>query len=386
MLKRGPRRHRFVSALACIPILLVLSAVTQKAGAQLTILHSFGDGSVPNDGANPQDALIQTPNGDFFGVTTVQAQTPHTDAGTVFKMTAAGKLKIIYRFGLKSNMWPSSPLLYYQQKLVGLLSGSAVFALTNSKRGWHVSIWHLFNGGLNGAGPAGGLTVGPDGKLYGVTEGGGTNGAGTAYKLDHSASQPFSIVYNFSTTDYWRPGAALVLANDGNFYGSTMQWGSFSGGIFRLTPQGQLTGIWSLFPPTQAPLIQTSDGNFYTTIPLYEHYLGYILKVGTSCCGALLHPFGLYDGVNPVGALVQGPNGHLYGAATAGGTAGGGTIFEISTDGSFFKVLHNFGDGSVPHDGASPNGGLVLGRDGNLYGTTYQGGSAGLGTIFKIAP
>jgi uncharacterized repeat protein (TIGR03803 family) len=126
------------------------------------------------------------------------------------------------------------------------------------------------------------------------------------------------------------------------------------GGIFRLTPHGQFTVIADLFgyPPTQAPLIQASDGNLYGTIPFFEHYDG---------------------------SVFRGPNGNLYGVTNI-------TIFEISTDGSFFKALHIFGDGSVPHDGSSPNGGLVLGQDGNLYGTTYSGGSAGLGTIFRISP
>jgi uncharacterized repeat protein (TIGR03803 family) len=141
-----------------------------------------------------------------------------------------------------------------------------------------------------------------------------------------------------------------------------------------------------MFPPTQGRLVQASDGNFYGTIPIFESHEGFLLSVGTSCCGSLFHSFGLYDGVNPIGALVQGPNGHLYATATAGGSAGKGTLFESSTDGSYFKVVHNFGDGTVPNDGSSPNGSLILGTDGSLYGTTYNGGSAGLGTIFRLTP
>jgi uncharacterized repeat protein (TIGR03803 family) len=388
ILKRGPGRHLLASALASIAILLVVSAVTHKAAAQLTILHSFGDGSVTNDGANPADGLVQAPDGDFFGGTIYQASTPSRAAGTVFKVTAAGNVKIIYRFGLTSNMWPSSPLLYYNRRLLGIVSGSAVFALASSSHGWHFSLWHTFTGApSDGAGPVGNLTLGPDGKLYGVTAGGGTNNAGTAYKIDPGTHQS-SIVYNFTTSSgYWMPGAALALANDGNFYGSTQQsvLGQM-GSIFRLTPQGQFTAIWSMFPPTQGRLIQASDGNLYGTIPIFESHEGFLLRVGTSCCGSLFHSFGLFDGINPIGALVQGPNGHLYGTATVGGSGGKGTLFESSTDGSYFKVVHNFGDGTVPNDGASPNGSLILGTDGNLYGTTYNGGSAGLGTIFRFTP
>jgi len=371
-----------------IAIGMILFGYQSPVNAQLTILHSFGDGSVTNDGANPSDGLVQAPNGDFFGGTIFQASTPSRGAGTVFKVTAAGNVKIIYRFGLTSNMWPSSPLLYYNRRLLGIVSGSAVFALASSSHGWHFSLWHTFTGApSDGAGPVGSLTLGPDGKLYGVTAGGGTNNVGTAYKIDPGTHQS-SIVYNFTTSSgYWMPGAALALANDGNFYGSTQQsvLGQM-GSIFRLTPQGQFTAIWSMFPPTQGRLIQASDGNLYGTIPIFESHEGFLLRVGTSCCGSLFHSFGLFDGINPIGALVQGPNGHLYGTATVGGSGGKGTLFESSTDGSYFKVVHNFGDGTVPNDGASPNGSLILGTDGNLYGTTYNGGSAGLGTIFRFTP
>jgi uncharacterized repeat protein (TIGR03803 family) len=68
------------------------------------------------------------------------------------------------------------------------------------------------------------------------------------------------------------------------------------------------------------------------------------------------------------------------------GTAGKGTVYEVSTDGSIFVVLHNFGDGSLPNDGAYPDGTLTVGADGNLYGVTTRGGSAGNGIVFKISP
>jgi uncharacterized repeat protein (TIGR03803 family) len=79
-------------------------------------------------------------------------------------------------------------------------------------------------------------------------------------------------------------------------------------------------------------------------------------------------------------------NDNLYGVTGQGGTAGFGVIFEISTNSSTYTILHNFGDGSVANDGKDPVGPLVVGKDKNLYGTTTAGGSAGLGTVFKITP
>jgi uncharacterized repeat protein (TIGR03803 family) len=387
-----PRTSNRLNLRLDIPLRLTIAAgiillfCQTPVKAQLTILHSFGDGSIPNDGAHPSAGLIQGPNGDLYGDTIYQANTLTTNAGTVFQMSATGNVKIIKRFGLTSNIWPVAPLLYYKKKLIGI-GGGAVFALDHTRGRWQLSLWHKFTGGLNdGLGPAGSLILGQDGNLYGVTEsGGGTGfGFGTAYKLD-PANHNFSIVYAFTITGVWQPGATLVQANDGNFYGSTLQspLGQL-GTIFRLTPQGQLTTIYFPFPQTNAPLIQATDGNLYTTIPAFNSSDGNVLRVGTSCCGAIIHSFGLPDGINPVGNLVQGPDGNLYGVTTAGGTAGKGTIFEISTDGSVFNVVHNFGDGTVSNDGSMANGGLILGEDGNLYGTTYSGGSAGLGTAFKF--
>jgi uncharacterized repeat protein (TIGR03803 family) len=85
-----------------------------------------------------------------------------------------------------------------------------------------------------------------------------------------------------------------------------------------------------------------------------------------------------------MGTVVQGPNGHLYGTTFLGGTAGKGIIFEISTNGKSFTILHNFGDGTVPNDGLNPSGTLIFGRESTLYGATEDGGSAGLGTVFKF--
>jgi uncharacterized repeat protein (TIGR03803 family) len=99
---------------------------------------------------------------------------------------------------------------------------------------------------------------------------------------------------------------------------------------------------------------------------------------------ALLVSFnGLFAGTSGV---TQGPNGNLYGLTSDDGTAGKGTIFEVFIDSFSFKVLHNFGDGTVENDGAYPVGTLVLGSDNNFYGTTSEGGSAGLGTVFRISP
>ena len=88
------------------------------------------------------------------------------------------------------------------------------------------------------------------------------------------------------------------------------------------------------------------------------------------------------NGANPAAGLVQGPDGNFYGTAQSGGASNSGTIFAISADGSFFTNIYSFSGGT---NGAAPVGGLVIGTDGNFYGTTYAGGASNVGTVFQIA-
>jgi uncharacterized repeat protein (TIGR03803 family) len=194
---------------------------------------------------------------------------------------------------------------------------------------------------------------------------------------------------------YFQPHAALVQGTDGNFYGSTYlepgnptptQWGAF----FKLTPGGQITFyLQTLKLAVEGPLIQASEGNFYGMSG--EGIFGIsstpsVFSMTPSGVVTILHTFGQgSDGSFPWGTVVQGPNGNVYGTTSLGGTAGHGVIFEISTNGTSYTILHNFGDGSVANDGNFPAGTLIVGHDKNLYGTTENGGSAGLGTVFKFS-
>jgi uncharacterized repeat protein (TIGR03803 family) len=204
-------------------------------------------------------------------------------------------------------------------------------------------------------------------------------------------------VHQFSSTGPFFP-YRLLLGKDGNFYGvaSSVQ-GDL---IFQMTPAGTVTTLYTPpdFPITLT-LMQANDGSFYGTTQFSHiaNLYGTLFKMaGTppNVTVTILHVFGQRkDGKDPSGPVVVGPNGNLYGETFSGGTAGAGTIYEITTDGSTYSVLHNFKDGTIPHDGSSPSGGLTLGADNNLYGATAQGGaygtgpgSFGYGTLFKLSP
>lgn len=110
---------------------------------------------------------------------------------------------------------------------------------------------------------------------------------------------------------------------------------------------------------------------------------GTVFKVDTSGHETVLHSFTYYDGSFPEGTgLVVGKMGNLYGTTVWGSSSVDGTVFQLDTLGNE-TVLHSFTN--VP-DGANPYAGLVMDKAGNLYGTTEYGGSYGYGTVFKLAP
>jgi uncharacterized repeat protein (TIGR03803 family) len=211
---------------------------------------------------------------------------------------------------------------------------------------------------------------------------------GTIYKLN-PATKKVTFLHSFKQLADGFPDTALLQANNGNFYGCTFDASKLTGTIYELTYAHSVSTFYTFTSYMPAgPLIQGSDSNFYVAADSTEKGVGdNMLQITLGGTVTILHTFGQgNDGEGVTGAVGQGPNGHLYGLTSIGGTAGKGTVFELSTDGSFYTVLHNFGDGSVPNDGQSPTGGLVVGTDNKLYGTTINGGSAGLGTVFKISP
>jgi uncharacterized repeat protein (TIGR03803 family) len=220
-----------------------------------------------------------------------------------------------------------------------------------------------------------------------------------------SPAQAFNSLVSFDQQNGAYPlYVALVQGEDGNFYGTTSQGGSTNcdggcGTVFRVSPAGTLTTLYSFCaeappcPDGSGPrhgLLFGLDGDFYgtTTTTIFKITSSGVLKtIYTFCAQA-----GCPDGEYPTGPLIQ-ANGYLYGATLAGGysncSQGCGTIFKITPTGEL-STLYAFSS----LDGETPNG-LVEGDDGNLYGTTEQGGNvsdpciefySGCGTVFKLSP
>lgn len=261
--------------------------------------------------------------------------------------------------------------------------------------------------GTGGAYPGGasysGMVVGPDGDLYGTTSQGGSNNLGTVFRL--TTDGVFTSLFSFNGTNGATPDAALTPGSNGVFYGTTFAGGvSNWGTLFLITTNGDLTNLFSFTGtnnPYQgaapaAPLVSDGNGNFhgtanyggaYTNAAQGGYGYGTVFKMDAN--GAVTVPvfFDNTNGAHPSGGMVLGRDGNFYGTTTWGGRGisstfpGFGTVFRLSPDGTFTN-LYQFSGGD---DGGFIYAGLVQGRNGNLYGAAFGSSSPGYGTLFKIS-
>jgi uncharacterized repeat protein (TIGR03803 family) len=233
------------------------------------------------------------------------------------------------------------------------------------------TVLHTFTGGKDGSYPDSNLTADAAGNLYGTTQIGGADGAGTVFELSPGPNDKwqFSVIYTFTGgTDGGNPLGSLVFDAAGNAYSTTSSGGANGlGVVFELTP-----------PPQGAPAKTWTESVLYS-------FQG-----------------GSNDGAAPFGNVVFDSAGNLYGTTSIGGLThlgcalpakGCGTIFELSPSGAGSwseRILHRFRDAFG--EGAAPRAGLVIDALGNLYGTTYDGGNNdecggyGCGTVFELLP
>jgi len=349
-------------------------------GGVETVLYSFGISA--GDGVLPEARLIQGADGNFYGTTAhggagAADTLCSNDCGTVFKLTPAGVETVLYSFGSSGNS--------------------------------------------DGFNPAGlGLVQGSDGNFYGTTSQGGSvtnceGGCGTVYKITPAGVE--SVLHSFGgsgSSDGASP-IGIVLGSDGNFYGTTSSGGKGTPGtncsvgcgtFFKITTAGVETVLYSFGSngnsdgANPSGVVQGSDANFYGTTSQGG--------TGTSCTGGcgtvfrstsggvetVLYSFGTSgssDGSTPADGLVLGNDGNFYGTTAHGGASGNcstygcGTVFKI-TSGGEEAVLYSFAGTSGSGSNGSDPDSLVQSNDGTFYGTTFTGGTGGLGTFFKLIP
>lgn len=249
---------------------------------------------------------------------------------------------------------------------------------------------YAFTGGANGSAPNSGLTEGTDGNYYGTTTYGGANNLGTIYRITPAGAQ--TVLYSFrgGASDGQYPASGLELGDDGVFYVTTTAGGAFGKGtFFRITQSGAGTLLYSFGGSGSGAepqgLTLLDDGNFYgTTTSGGAHGLGTVFKITASGVHTVLYSFKPgTDGQLPAAGLSPSPGGQLYGVTFYGGANGVGTLYRINPDGTGYASLYSFGASAV--DGSYP-GVKLRQANGDLYGSTGGGGTAGFGTVFKYSP
>ncbi len=240
-----------------------------------------------------------------------------------------------------------------------------------------------------GNSPFGKLALGADGNFYGTTTSGGIANEGTVFKVTPGGH--LTSLYSFAGgADGSRPYAGVVIDKAGNLFGTTSSGGTFNAGtVYRLAPDGTETVLHSFGGTGDgaspfATLTADQSGNLYGVTTKGGHGGGTLFMVTPAGAEKVLHEFVRNDGTAPQGRLYLDKSGNIYGTAAGGGNDYTGTVFRLTPAGNF-SVLHDFDSGPV--EGAKPFGGLVPGRKGELYGTTYTGGGADRsGTVYSIKP
>ena len=426
-------RVTFVAA-----VFAVAATVASAANAgTLRVLYAFR-GFPAGDGANPHAAPLMDRRGNLYGTASAGGS---GGCGIVYKLhqTRNGiwKKTTIYNFAWGDDGYaPSGGLI--MDKAGNLFGGTqlggtgqcfffgarvgcgVVFELTPATKGtWTETVLYSFPAPAQGSefgGPLASLTFGPKGELYGTTVlDDACNGAnyGSVFRLKEvSGIWKENDIHNFCGTDGASPGyGALATDAAGNLYGTTMTGGADSGQgvVYELSPLRR--GKWRF---TQLHEFTEADGGTLEGGVIFDNlgnlyggeFAGGIGLHGTiyelSPAGAAWTESNLYnflgggaDGQNPWQSPVFNSNGNLFGATQAGGEAefcnNCGVIYELTPQGGGQwkeSVVYSFGSEENIADGSDPIGGLILGTDGNFYGSTYQGGdqSCNCGVVFEFSP
>jgi len=312
-------------------------------GSAFAVLHSF----TYEDGARPYARLLEGPDGLFYGTTFSGGDS--NGRGTVFKVDPAGPTVTtlhVFTGTADDGANPGSGVILGAD---GFLYGTTESGGANTNFGTvfrigtdgnDYSTVHSFDW-AGGEIPTGTVMQAADGRLYGTTQLGGAHGAGTIYRVDAGGSN-FVTLHDFNSDDGANSYAGLVQAPDGYLYGTTYVGGANSvGTVFKIDTDGALLTTIHTFSTSDgagptAALVLAADGYFYGTTNV-----GGVPSACASGCGtvfridseghgfATVHVFSPDEGAGPIAGVVQGPDGNLYGAALFGGSADGGVVFRL---------------------------------------------------------
>jgi uncharacterized repeat protein (TIGR03803 family) len=330
-------------------------APNRHGGWTETVLHLFKHSG---DGDAPAGDLVFDAAGNLYGTTFAGGN----GSGIVFELTPDGHggwhETVLYAFQGNGDgaqpvaglIFDSAGNLYGTTNLGGTYDDGTVFEMIpDGHGGWNETVLHSFNPNrVDGIDPEAGLIFDSAGNLYGTTASGGTYNNGTVFEFSpngHGGGNE-TVLHSFNRRDGGYPFGGLIFDPAGNLYGTTINGGAFHdhGTVFKLAPDGH--GGWK---------------------------------------ETVLHSFNGTDGATPRASLIFDSAGNLYGTTQKGGAHGCGAVFELVPNGhGGWKetVLHSFKD----RPGAFPLGSLIFGSPGHLYGTTSGDSTTTFGSVFEIAP
>jgi uncharacterized repeat protein (TIGR03803 family) len=415
--------------LCCTLIALLWAPATAWCQTE-KVLYSFG--STQADGYAPQAGLLMDSHSNLFSTTWTGGTGTNCPAGcgTIWELLPNGDgtwaHQVLHSFNNYDGAYASGTLVtdghgnLYGATAGGQFGTGVVFELSPQAGGsWIETVLHAFAGQGDGAFANPGVTLDGFGNLYGSTLlGGAVNyDGGTVYKIRLQPLPVETILHSFglglNLRDGDNPDGTLLLDGRGELFGVTENGGLYQKGtIFKLAPVGPR---WAELPLysfqgsahndgslPQAGLIADAQGNLYGStvsggppVGTCTEGCGTVYKLSRQADGTwaetVLYAFqaGL-DGNAPSGLLTMDRSGNLYGTTSEGGYRDGylgfGMVYKLTpgADGHWTEtVLHRFPGGL---DGAYPLAGVILDANGNLYGTTQQGGTNNIGTVFEITP
>jgi uncharacterized repeat protein (TIGR03803 family) len=394
----------FDSPVRLAGLLVACCSLALSQTARLETLHYF-------NGPQGEAPLGLTPAGSgvFYGATyaggVFQSGCSSFGCGTAFRFSIAQGLTVLHQFTYAAGANPRTGLVpdgvggfYGSTAAGGANSAGTIFGITGD------TLTHVFQIPWGAAHTTVSLEAAANGDLLGATEGSPFGGI-YRYVPDESLTILKTYVGGNPTEGILPQG--VIEASDGNLYGAVGQGGSTTafGSIFKITPAGVYSTLHSFTGEdggiAESGVIQATDGNLYGTrttggdrtkcLGAFGRGCGVVYRIATSGQYTKLHEFsGGLNGEEPYGPLMQASDGNFYGTTYSGGLfrqcpgvgilgLGCGTVFRITPSGQF-TTIHRF----TGRDGANPDGALVEGTDGWLYGTTDRGGQFGRGVIYRI--
>lgn len=376
-------------------MLVITTAVLSQLAFAQTYTHKtlYNFGASASDGKNPYSSLVMDTAGNLYGTTSIGGGSAACSGGcgTVFRVNYRGKETILHKFVNTDGANPLSGLtidsannLYGVTSAGGLVNQGTAFKVTAAGR---FSVLHQFGRLANdGLIPQGPLAIDSLGNLYGTTYAGGTSNSGTVYRLSSRGVE--TILYNFNSTlpEGSNPAGNIILDTAGNLYSTTANGGvNGTGMLFQLSPSNVETVLYSFCSQTDCVdggypsyITQDTAGNIYGEAGkngiIFQFSGGVETPIFSFCLSGGID---CQNGGSGLGPLTL-ANGSLYGTGLQDGVSQVAYSLTPTGDAQQLYTFETFADGTEPF------GGVIMGKGGNFFGTTYAGGTHGGGTVFEL--